>query len=124
MPDNQLLLDKEHIQILQDRFFHVTDLSIICLDRDRSPLTRVSLCEGEPDSIAELLQSDYLQTLLTNFRDMLRQSGSNYYELLQRMNEQTGRAAQLFLGLVPVLVVYPFVQKYFTTGLVMGSVKG
>ena len=66
MPDNQLLLDKEHIQILQDRFCHVTDLSIICLDRDRSPLTRVSLCEGEPDSIAELLQSDYLQTLLTN----------------------------------------------------------
>ena len=66
----------------------------------------------------------YLQTLLTNFRDMLRQSGSNYYELLQRMNEQTGRAAQLFLGLVPILVVYPFVQKYFTTGLVMGSVKG
>ena len=66
----------------------------------------------------------YLQTLLTNFRDMLRQSGSDYYTLLSRMNEQTGRAAQLFLGLVPILVVYPFVQKYFTTGLVMGSVKG
>ena len=66
----------------------------------------------------------YLQTLLTNFRDMLRQSGSNYYELLSRMNEQTGRAAQLFLGLVPTLLIYPFVQKYFTTGLVMGSVKG
>jgi len=66
----------------------------------------------------------YLQTLLTNFRDMLRQSGSDYYSLLQRMNEQTGRASQLFLGLVPILVVYPFVQKYFTTGLVMGSVKG
>ena len=40
------------------------------------------------------------------------------------MNEQTGRASQLFLGLVPILVVYPFVQKYFPTGLVMGSVKG
>ena len=66
----------------------------------------------------------YLQTLLTNFRDMLRQAGSDYYSLLSRMNEQTGRAAQLFLGLVPFLVVYPFVQKYFTTGLVMGSVKG
>ena len=66
----------------------------------------------------------YLQTLLTNFRDILRQSGSDYYSLLSRMNEQTGRAAQLFLGLVPILVVYPFVLKYFTTGLVMGSVKG
>lgn len=66
----------------------------------------------------------YLQTLLTNFRDMLRQAGSDYYSLLSRMNEQTGRASQLFLGLVPILIVYPFVQKYFTTGLVMGSVKG
>ena len=66
----------------------------------------------------------YLQTLLTNFNDMLRQSGSDYYSLLSRMNEQTGRAAQLFLGLVPTLIVYPFLQKYFTTGLVMGSVKG
>ena len=66
----------------------------------------------------------YLQTLLTNFNDMLRQSGSNYYELLSRMNEQTGRAAQLFLALIPTLIIYPFLQKYFTTGLVMGSVKG
>lgn len=66
----------------------------------------------------------YLQTLLTSFRDMLRQSGSDYYTLLTRMNEQTGRAAQLFLGLVPTLIVYPFLQKYFTKGLVMGSVKG
>jgi putative aldouronate transport system permease protein len=66
----------------------------------------------------------YLQTLLVNFRDMMRQSGSNYYELLMRMNEQTGRAAQLFLGLIPILIVYPFLQKYFTTGLVVGSVKG
>lgn len=66
----------------------------------------------------------YLQTLLTNFSDMLRQSGSDYYALLARMNEQTGRAAQLFLGLIPTLILYPFVQKYFTAGLVLGSVKG
>ena len=66
----------------------------------------------------------YLQTLLTSFSDMMRASGSNYYELLSRMNERTGRAAQLFLALIPTLMVYPFLQKYFTTGLVMGSVKG
>ncbi len=66
----------------------------------------------------------YLQTLLVNFKDILRQSGSDYYTLLLRMNEQTGRAAQLFLGLVPILIVYPFLQKYFTKGLVVGSVKG
>lgn len=66
----------------------------------------------------------YLQTLLINMRDIIRLSGSDYYSLLQRMNEQTGRAAQLFMGLLPMLIVYPFLQKYFTKGLVVGSVKG
>jgi putative aldouronate transport system permease protein len=66
----------------------------------------------------------YLQTLLVNFRDLMRLSGTDYQQLLARMNEQTGRAAQLFLGLVPTLLVYPFLQKYFTKGLVVGSVKG
>jgi putative aldouronate transport system permease protein len=40
------------------------------------------------------------------------------------LNARTGRAAQLFLGAVPMMVVYPFLQKYFTKGLVIGSVKG
>ena len=66
----------------------------------------------------------YLQTLLVSMRDIMRVSGSDYYELLMRMNEQTGRASQLFMGLVPMLIVYPFLQKYFVKGLVMGSVKG
>jgi len=66
----------------------------------------------------------YLQTLLVSMRDIMRTSGGDYLRLLQMMSEQTGRAAQLFLGLVPMLMVYPFLQKYFTKGLVMGSVKG
>jgi len=66
----------------------------------------------------------YLQTLITNFRELMRQAGTDHVQLLGRLNEQTGRAAQLFLGMLPVLVVYPFLQKYFTKGLVIGSVKG
>lgn len=66
----------------------------------------------------------YLQTLLTNFRDIMRQMGADYLQLIARMNERTGRAAQLFMGMIPILAVYPFLQKYFTRGLVIGSVKG
>ena len=66
----------------------------------------------------------FLQTMLTNFTDLMRAMGPEVRQLLARMNERTGRAAQLFLGLIPILVVYPFLQKYFTRGLVMGSVKG
>lgn len=33
-------------------------------------------------------------------------------------------AAQVFLAAIPLLAIYPFLQKYFTKGLTLGSVKG
>jgi len=66
----------------------------------------------------------YLQTLLSNFRELMRQLGPDFMQLVARMNERSGRAAQLFLGMMPILIIYPFLQKYFTRGLVIGSVKG
>jgi len=44
--------------------------------------------------------------------------------LLALVDARTTAAAQLFLGTLPILCVYPFLQKYFASGLVMGSVKG
>lgn len=67
----------------------------------------------------------YLQTLLQSFEQLLREANSHDIQnLITMMNARTGRAAQLFLGAIPVMLIYPFLQKYFTTGLVMGSVKG
>ncbi|QUO31545.1 carbohydrate ABC transporter permease [Faecalicatena sp. Marseille-Q4148] len=68
----------------------------------------------------------YLQTLLQNFEQILMQEGAggDIQRLLVQMNARTGRAAQLFLGAIPVMLIYPFLQKYFTKGLVLGSVKG
>jgi putative aldouronate transport system permease protein len=72
------------------------------------------------------LQS-YLQTVVINpeafFRNTTNISGdlSRYLGLV---NARTTGAAQLFLATLPILCVYPLLQKYFTTGLVMGSVKG
>lgn len=67
----------------------------------------------------------YLQSLLQNFEQLLRtQSSQDIQAILAQMDARTGRAAQLFLGAIPVMVIYPFLQKYFTKGLVLGSVKG
>ena len=66
----------------------------------------------------------YMQSLLQNFEAIMKLSGTDYGLLLSQMNAQTGRAAQLFLGALPVMIVYPFLQKYFTIGLTLGSVKG
>lgn len=66
----------------------------------------------------------YLQTLLRSFDEIIRLAGSDYVKMLSMMNARTGRAAQLFLGALPVIIIYPFLQRYFATGMVIGSVKG
>ena len=67
----------------------------------------------------------YLQTLLVDFEKLLQSDTSgNIQDLLSKMNARTGRAAQLFLGALPIMCVYPFLQRYFTKGLTLGSVKG
>ena len=36
----------------------------------------------------------------------------------------TVRMAIAVIGLLPILVIYPFVQKYFVKGISLGAVKG
>jgi putative aldouronate transport system permease protein len=66
----------------------------------------------------------YLQGLLLKMEEMMRMAGVDYVRLLSQLSVRTGRAAQLFMGALPMMVLYPFLQKYFTKGLVIGSVKG
>ncbi|MDB5085937.1 MAG: binding-protein-dependent transport system inner rane component [Bacilli bacterium] len=38
--------------------------------------------------------------------------------------QETLRMASVVLALLPILVVYPFLQKYFVKGVMLGSIKG
>lgn len=40
------------------------------------------------------------------------------------MPPETKKAASIFFSVVPILCVYPFVQKYFIKGVMVGSIKG
>ena len=69
----------------------------------------------------------YLQTIVINPEAFFRNATNVSQELgnfINLANARTTNAAQLFLATIPILCIYPFLQKYFTTGLVMGSVKG
>ncbi|MDR1541911.1 MAG: carbohydrate ABC transporter permease [Clostridiales bacterium] len=69
----------------------------------------------------------YLQTVVINPEAFFRNTSNASADIMRfaaMVNARTSNAAQLFLATIPILLVYPFLQKYFTTGLVMGSVKG
>lgn len=38
--------------------------------------------------------------------------------------EQGSNAAMIIIGLVPIMIIYPLLQKYFTKGVMIGAVKG
>lgn len=69
----------------------------------------------------------YLQTVIIKpdvFFSNTRNMSQDLHTLLQLVDARTTSAAQLFLGTIPIMLVYPFLQRYFTSGLVLGSVKG
>ncbi|MFD0959903.1 carbohydrate ABC transporter permease [Paenibacillus chungangensis] len=63
----------------------------------------------------------YLSTLVTSINRT--KIGVDDLNVLQNLSEQTLRTAQIFLGALPIMMVYPFLQKHFTKGITIGSVK-
>lgn len=54
------------------------------------------------------------------------QSGENVESLLNsvKVTTESITAAQIIIVTVPIIMVYPFLQKYFTQGIMLGAVKG
>jgi len=44
-------------------------------------------------------------------------------ELLKRLSDRSFKASQIVFTTLPILFVYPFLQKHFVSGIVLGSVK-
>ena len=64
----------------------------------------------------------YLQYLIVT--DVTKFITPDEVRKMNQISPKTFRTAQIFIGAVPILMAYPFLQKYFTQGLVLGSVKG
>lgn len=72
-------------------------------------------------------QSSYpLQTYIQQMVVTLDYSNMNVDQIAQAMklNNLSLDAAKIFIAMIPVLIIYPFLQKYFVSGITLGSVKG
>lgn len=69
------------------------------------------------------LQS-YLQTVIVGLDFSKSTTVVDDYDKLKELSDRTLKSAQIIIATVPILCVYPFLQKYFVSGIVVGSVKG
>ncbi|NLE15160.1 MAG: carbohydrate ABC transporter permease [Spirochaetales bacterium] len=73
------------------------------------------------------LNSNKLQPLPILLRNILMASGMNEYVEVNAFGDApiaAIKAASVFMSAIPMVIAYPFIQKYFTKGTLLGSVKG
>ncbi|WP_289391658.1 carbohydrate ABC transporter permease [uncultured Phocaeicola sp.] len=66
----------------------------------------------------------YIQSLNVDIQELLKSGASS--SALENVTELSNRnlnAAKIVVAVIPLLLIYPILQKYLITGMVMGSVK-
>lgn len=73
------------------------------------------------------LNDNSLQPLPILLRNILMAAGMSEYVEVNAFGEapiNAIKAASVFLSAIPMVIAYPFIQKYFTKGTLLGAVKG
>lgn len=72
------------------------------------------------------INSPHLKTLPLYLRDLISEARDiiNKNDMLVDVSPEAVTAAAIVASTVPILLVYPFLQKYFIKGMLIGSVKG
>lgn len=68
----------------------------------------------------------YIQSMNVNLAEIIQNSSGLTSEQLQSLADVSNKnlnAAKVFVAVLPLLVIYPFMQKYFVKGIVVGAVK-
>ena len=77
---------------------------------------------------AKLYTLQYLTMKIIKQGEIMRQAAIEQamgnVETVQQPTEESVKAAVLIFTTMPIVMVYPFLQKYFVKGVTLGAVKG
>ena len=66
----------------------------------------------------------FLNKIVTDIQYLNSSQVGASSELLSKLPTASVRMAIAFVAMVPVLLVFPFLTRFFTKGITMGAVKG
>lgn len=65
----------------------------------------------------------YIQSLTVDTSRLYENMSYDQILRQQELSSLTFNSAKIVVSMIPILLIYPFLQKYFVTGIVMGAVK-
>ena len=65
--------------------------------------------------LRDILNSAALDTITNSVRDVSD---------MNNVTQESVKSAAIVIATTPILLVYPFLQKYFVKGVMIGSIKG
>ena len=65
-----------------------------------------------------------LMQMISNVSDNLLRSGEGASFMEAALVPESIKSAAIIISTLPILCIYPFLQKYFVKGVMIGSVKG
>jgi putative aldouronate transport system permease protein len=65
-----------------------------------------------------------LRNAIANIEGMLNQTGNLAAQEQTLAFAEASKYAIIVASMLPVLIIYPFVQKYFIKGIMIGAIKG
>ena len=65
----------------------------------------------------------YIQSLSIDLAELVKSASSSTLENLTELSNRNLNAAKIVVAVIPLLIIYPFLQKYLISGMTVGSVK-
>lgn len=98
----------------------IATLSLFCIVGHWNDYFNGMILINNPEKIP--LQT-YIQSLVADISTKINTMTAEEIKAFSEISSLNFNAAKIVVAMIPVLVIYPVLQKYFVSGLVMGAVK-